>query len=84
MFFVFGPCFVIQYLVSFLVFQSSYCERESWLLYFNSIPAVLWLLVRLYVIMFCVSSSQCHGLIDLQCMIVVFPGQAHFFRKMIR
>ena len=26
--FVFGPCFEMQYLVSFLVFQSSRCERE--------------------------------------------------------
>ena len=31
-FFVFGPCFVVQYLVSFLVLQSSRWGRERWLL----------------------------------------------------
>ena len=29
-FFVFGPCFVVQYFVSFLVLQSS--QKERWLL----------------------------------------------------
>ena len=29
---VFGPCFVVQYLVSFLVLQSSRWGRERWLL----------------------------------------------------
>ena len=29
-------CFVVQYLVSFLVLHSSYWERESWLLYYSS------------------------------------------------
>ena len=28
---MFGPCFVMQYLVSFLVLQSSHWGRESWL-----------------------------------------------------
>ena len=37
--FVFGPCFVMQYFVFFLVMQSSRCGRESWLLYFY----VLWM-----------------------------------------
>ena len=31
---MYGTCFVMQYLVSFLVLQSSCRERESWLLYF--------------------------------------------------
>ena len=30
-----GPCFVVQYLVSFIVLQSSLWERESWLFYFK-------------------------------------------------
>ena len=33
--FLFGPCFVVQYLVSFLVFQSHFWGRASWMLYFN-------------------------------------------------
>ena len=40
---MFGPCFFVQYLVSFVVLLSSFSgrererekERESWLLYFN-------------------------------------------------
>ena len=38
---VFGPCFVMQYLVSFLVLQSSSRERESWLPSFSCLPDVL-------------------------------------------
>ena len=54
---VFGPCFVMHYSVSFLVFQSSWCGRESWLLYLSRLPDVLWLLV------FCGTSSRCRGLV---------------------
>ena len=32
---MFGLCFVVYYLVSFLVLQSSRWGRESWLLYLN-------------------------------------------------
>ena len=32
---MFGPCFVVYYLVSFLVLQSSRWGKENWLLYFN-------------------------------------------------
>ena len=32
---MFGPCFVVHYLVSFLFLQSSRGGRESCLLYFN-------------------------------------------------
>ena len=32
-YFVFDPCFVRQYLISFLVSQSSHWKRENWLLY---------------------------------------------------
>ena len=31
----FGHCFVVQYLVSFLVLQSLLWGRESWLFYFE-------------------------------------------------
>ena len=64
--FAFVPYFVIQYLVSLLALQSSRCGRESerererererggggWLLNFNCVLAVVWLLL------FCVSSSR--------------------------
>ena len=36
---MFDPCFVMQYVVSFLVMQSSCRGRESWLLYFNRLLA---------------------------------------------
>ena len=42
---VFGFCFVVQFLVSFLAQQSSRLERESWLLYFNCLRNVKWLIV---------------------------------------
>ena len=38
---VFGPCFVMQCLVSFIVAQPSSLGSESWLPYFNSHPSVL-------------------------------------------
>ena len=39
-----GPCFVMQYLVTLLFLQSSILAEEgieSWLLFFNCLPAVL-------------------------------------------
>ena len=51
-----GPCFVMHYFSVISSLQSSW-GRESWLLYFNCLPDVLWLLV------FCGSSSQCRGLV---------------------
>ena len=40
--FVFSTGFVMQYYtVSFLVLQSFHCRRESWLLYFNCLFAVI-------------------------------------------
>ena len=39
-----GPCFVIQYVVSFLVLQLSRLGRESWLLYFCCILDAICLL----------------------------------------
>ena len=35
--FMFGLCFVMHYLVSYLVLQSSRWGREGWLLYFNCV-----------------------------------------------
>ena len=49
-----GPFFGVQYLLSFLVLQSSRWGREKWLLYFNCLLDAIWLSV------FCVSSSQYH------------------------
>ena len=63
-----GPCFVMQYLVSFLVLQSSRGRREDWLLYFD---IVFWMLS-------CVSSSWCRGLVN-SVWIVAFPGLTHLF-----
>ena len=55
--FVFGPYFVVEYFVSFLVLQSPRRGRESRLLYFKCVLAVVRQLVP------CVSSSRCHGLV---------------------
>ena len=38
---VFAPCFVMNYLVSVRVLQSSLREQERWLLYFNCFLDVL-------------------------------------------
>ena len=42
--FVLGLYFVRQYFVSFLVLQSSCWGRERWLLYFNRLVNVMWML----------------------------------------
>ena len=41
---MFGPCFVVLYLVSFQVLQQSRWRRESWLLYFSCLLNAMWLL----------------------------------------
>ena len=46
-------CFAVRYFMSILVLQSSWWWRESWLLYFDCLPGVSWLLCR--------SSSRCKG-----------------------
>ena len=50
-FFMVGPYFVVQYIVSFPVLQSSRWGRERLLLYFNcflmSCVSILWLLLTL-------------------------------------
>ena len=59
---VLSPWFVMHYLVSFLVLQSSWRGRESYLLHCYCLPDALRLLVV------CGSSSWVY----LQCLIVVF------------
>ena len=49
------PCFVVHGYVSFLVLQSSWWGRESWLLYFVCLSDVLWFL--------CSSPSRCRALV---------------------
>ena len=38
-----APCFVMQYLVSILVWQSLRLGRGNWLLYLNCVLAAMWL-----------------------------------------
>ena len=45
LFFMFVLCVVVQYLVYFLLLHLIVKERETWLLYFNCILDVMWLLV---------------------------------------
>ena len=52
-----SPCCVVQYFASFLVLQSSYGGKKSWLLYFCGILNVMFLL------MFFSYFSRCLGLV---------------------
>ena len=52
-----SPCCVVQYFASFLVLQSSYWGKKSWLLYFCGILNVMFLL------MFFSYFSRCLGLV---------------------
>ena len=60
---MFGPCFVMQYLVSFLVLQSSrgyiVLLMHMWLkvVSTSSVVGDMWLKVL------CVSSSRCHAVV---------------------
>ena len=67
--FVFDPCFVVQYLVSVLVLQSSWWVRES-KLFSRSLVAVgiLWFFLTV----------SWFG----QCMIVLFPGDTRLYFDM--
>ena len=56
--FVFGPCFVVQYLVSFLVLKSSRWGRERER---NGCLKIAFNVIGLLVL--CVSSSRCNGLV---------------------
>ena len=58
-------CFVMQYLVSFVVLQSSRCGEKSWLFYFNYVLFYLWLLE------FCALS------VGLWSVIMSFPDHSH-------
>ena len=61
---MYGPCFVMKYLVSFLVLQSPRLRRESWLLYFYCLlihviisiqclfPTVPWVGLRRVIVAF--------------------------------
>ena len=74
MFFVLGPCFIVQYFVSFiwLVLQSFSGGRERWLLYFYCILNVMSLLL------FFTSFSMCRELVVRDCGI---SGHTHIFFK---
>ena len=48
-------CFVVRYLMSILVLQSSWWGRESWLFCFVCLPGVSWWLGG--------SSLRCHGVV---------------------
>ena len=58
---MFVSCFVLQYYVSFLVLQSSWWVRESWL--------SSWCLVVVNILWLFLAALQ----VGLQCVIVVFP-----------
>ena len=68
---VFVPCFVVHCFVSFLVLQSSWWGRESWLLYLVGLPGALCLLL------FCGVMFLVVPWVGLQCVIVVFPDHNH-------
>ena len=55
--FVFGHCFVMQYLVSFFSFATISLGKRELGLYFDCILVVMWLFV------FCAPSSPCPGLV---------------------
>ena len=63
---MFGPCFVLLYLVSFLVLQSYLYGRERWLLYFNCLPGALYSVFFVMV-----------PWVGLQCVIMEFPDHTH-------
>ena len=64
--FVFSPCIVVQYFVSFLVLQSLCWERDSWL-------SSGWYAA---VIVLCLLTVPWVG---MWCVILAFPDHAHFF-----
>ena len=82
---VFGACFVMQYVVSFLVLQPSRWGRESWLLKFYRLLDVMWLFFLSPRNMMRRGSRSVIALclflkvpwVGLQCVIVAFPGHAH-------
>ena len=61
--FVFGHCFVVQYLVSFLVSNHLTRAERAGCLYHVAVSVLCLFLMVPW--------------IDLQCVIVVFPGHIH-------
>ena len=63
-------CSVLVMLSSFSIISTS--KRESWLLYFNCLPAIVWLLI--------IVSRLCLAVkwVGQQCVVVVFPVHAPF------
>ena len=59
-------CFVVRYLMSILVLQSSWWGRESWLLCLICLPGVSWWLSG--------SSSRCHGVVHTHLLILPPPS----------
>ena len=50
----------MQYLMSFLVLQSCHWGWESWMLYFNCVHVVLWLLIVLCLFLFVIIAFPSH------------------------
>ena len=69
--FVFGPCFEMEYLGSFLVLQSSHPGKENWLLYFKHVTvSVLCLFLTV-------------PWVGLQYVMLSFPGYTHLLFHML-
>ena len=69
---MFGSWFVMQYLVSFLVLQSSHWGRDSWLLYFHCLLDVIWLSCSVSLRLRLPSMGW-----STRLVIVAFPGHTH-------
>ena len=67
---MFGPCFIMHYLVSFLVLQSSRCGREP-----AGCLTYLFLCCHLSVGVLCIFPTV--PWVSLQCATVAFPGHSH-------
>ena len=69
---VFGPCIIMQFLLSFLVLQFILLRKRELVasLKINSLPDVLWLVSVLWLFLTV-------PWVGLQCVIVVFPGDTH-------
>ena len=72
---MFGPCFFYSVLCPSSA-AITCMGNESWLLYFNCVPEVLWLLVL-------VSLFLTEPYVGLQCVIVVIPIYTYLLFKMI-
>ena len=68
-----GLCFVLQYVVSFLVLQPSHWGRESWLLYFCCV------LKDMPLLSFFGSSWRCQGWSVVCDCVISWPYSLIFF-----